>query len=107
MVHTQAFTNTAATLLLTLLPLVLAHDNDDRAGEPVGMGAPITTHLSSSEALSAAILNSSNVLPQSYFGYPAFGGLMLAHIVFMTIAWFFVLPVGKFFSNLMLIIGLP
>ncbi|CAD6587607.1 MAG: hypothetical protein ASARMPRED_003196 [Alectoria sarmentosa] len=39
-------------------------------------------------------MNSSSVSPHSYFSYPALGGFMWGHIVLMTIAWVFVLPIG-------------
>lgn len=31
----------------------------------------------------------------SYIGLDTYSGLMLAHIVFMVLSWFFVLPLGK------------
>ena len=41
---------------------------------------------------------SSNItvplMPQSYFTYGNHSGLILAHIAFMTLGWFFVLPIG-------------
>lgn len=36
--------------------------------------------------------------PSSYFSYAPYSGLMLAHILLMTIAWFFILPVGVMLS---------
>ena len=88
MVHTSSLRLIGATLLLATTSLVLAHGHDDHAGGTADLRpAPSST--------SAASINSSSVPPQSYFAYPALGGLMLGHIVVMTIAWFFVLPVGK------------
>lgn len=34
--------------------------------------------------------------PMTYFALPDFAGLIYAHIVLMTIAWVFVLPIGEF-----------
>ncbi len=33
--------------------------------------------------------------PPAYFGLPEHSGLMYAHIALMTLAWVFMLPVGK------------
>ena len=50
-------------------------------------------------SMSAASMNLSSASPQSYFTYPALSGLMLGHIVLMSVAWVFVLPVGKHIWN--------
>ncbi len=92
MVHTSSLRLIGATLLLATTPLVLAHGHDDHAGGTADLGP-------ASSSISATSMNSSSVSPQSYFTYPALGGLMLGHIVVMTIAWFFVLPVGKHISK--------
>lgn len=34
----------------------------------------------------------------SYIGLDTYSGLMLAHIVFMVLSWFFVLPLGKLYA---------
>ena len=95
MVHTRSLTVVAALLLLAVLPLSLAHNHESNAGEPIGMGAPEVSHLDhSTETVSAANMSSSTTSPQSFFALHEFGSLMLAHIVLMTIAWFFILPIG-------------
>lgn len=88
MVHTTSLRLIGATLLLTSTTVVLAHGHDNHAGETTDMG-PLPSPMS------AASMNSSSALPQSYFAYPAMGGLLLGHIVLMTLAWFFVLPIGE------------
>ena len=88
MVHTTSLRLIGATLLLTSTTVVLAHGHDNHAGETTDMG-PLPSPMS------AASMNSSSASPQSYFAYPAMGGLMLGHIVVMTLAWFFVLPIGE------------
>lgn len=88
MVHTTSLRLIGATLLLTSTTVVLAHGLDNHAGETTDMG-PLPSPMS------AASMNSSSASPQSYFAYPAMGGLMLGHIVLMTLAWFFVLPIGE------------
>lgn len=37
--------------------------------------------------------------PQTYFQYGEHSGLMVAHIVLMTFAWIFILPIGEFFGK--------
>lgn len=34
------------------------------------------------------------LVPHTYFTYPDYSGLMIAHIVLMTVGWLFVLPIG-------------
>lgn len=88
MVNTQGFSNLAALLLLGALPLALAHEDESDEG-----GANLA-HLTSTTSVAA--LNSSTVEQQSYFAYSSHGGLMLAHIGLMIVAWFFVLPIGDY-----------
>ena len=79
----------ATLLLLPATPVALAHAHDDPVAESTQMGpVPVT--------LSAAIMNSSSTLPQSYFNLPGLGGLMLGHIILMTIAWIVFLPICKY-----------
>ena len=79
----------ATLLLLATTPVVLAHAHDDLVAESTQMG-PIPVPLS------AAVMNSSSTLPQSYVTLPALGGLMLGHIILMTIAWIIFLPICKY-----------
>lgn len=88
MVHTLSLRFIGATLLLATTSVVLAHSHDDHPGEMADIG-------SVPSSLSIANINSSSVSPQSYFTYPGLNGLMLGHIVLMTVAWLFVLPIGK------------
>lgn len=92
MVNTQGFSNLAALLLLEAVPFALAHGDESDESGMGGIGAKMA-HLTS--ASSVAALNSSTVEQQSYFTYPSHGGLMLAHIGLMVVAWFFVLPIGE------------
>jgi len=96
MVHTRGLILPAALLALEVIPLAFAHDHDSHDSEAQAMGAPKTLHLSL--PLSSTSMNSFNAAPQSYFTWPDFEGPMLAHIVLMTVAWVFVLPIGERFS---------
>ena len=85
MVHTSSLKLFGATLLLAPIRVVLAHGHDNHAGEMGPVPSP----------MSATSMNTSIVPPQSYFTYPAMGGLMLGHVLLMTLAWFFLLPIGE------------
>ena len=94
MVHTRTISLITAFSLLEALPRALAHDHGDQGSEAMDMGAIMTTTISS--AMPSATVNISvSATPESYFTYPSMGGLMLGHIIIMTIAWFFMLPIGK------------
>lgn len=95
MVHTSNSRLIGVTLLLATLSVVLAHDHDGHAGDHADEPANVE---SAPNSVSAASMTSGGASPQSYFTYPALRGLMLGHIVLMTIAWFFVLPIGKHIS---------
>ena len=97
MVYTQGFSNLAALLLLGAVPLALAHGDESNESGMGGMGAKMAQLTSTS---SVAALNSSTVDQQSYFTYQKHGGLMLAHIALMIVAWFFVLPIGEYIQIL-------
>ena len=88
MVHTSSLRFIGATLLLAITSVVLAHGHDDHAGETTDLGL-------TPSSMSAVSMNLTSASPQSYFTYPALGGLVLGHIVLMTVAWFFVLPISK------------
>lgn len=95
MVHTSNFRLIGVTLLLATTSFVLAHGHDDHAGDHASEPAKLEP---APNPVSAASLNSLSASPQSYFTYPALRGLMLGHIILMTIAWFFVLPIGVMLS---------
>ena len=90
MVHTSSFKLIGAALLLVPTTVVLAQGHDNHTGET----------RPSPSSMPAATMGSSSPSPQSYFGYPALGGLMLGHVILMTLAWFFVLPIGELYSLL-------
>ena len=92
MVHTQGVIHFAALFLLGVVPLALSHEDESLESGTGSMGFNMA-HLTSTP--SAAALNSSVAEQQSYFTFPGYGGLMLAHIAIMVIAWFFILPIGE------------
>ena len=87
MVHSQSPIYTAAILLLQIVSLTLGHSE----------GHGNSTALA--EASKASHLNGSARF-QSYFAYPEYGGIMMAHIGLMTVAWLFVLPIGELMLRL-------
>ena len=85
-------TTAAATLSAFLLVLpVHGHDHHEAVGNVVP--AMVSKILSNSTAKSMASGSSESAL--TYFSYPEFKGLMIAHIVLMVLAWVVVLPIGE------------
>lgn len=73
----------AGAALLLLASGAVAHGHD----EDMNMVTPSLPAVSSNSALPTE--------PESYFQYGEHTGLLAAHILFMTIGWVFVLPIGK------------
>ena len=95
MVAIQRFPVLVALSLVGVTSRALAHGDD---GVEVGAMTPAGPTHSATTAMSEMALANAIATPnasESYFSYPHFGSLMLAHIALMTIAWFFVLPIGK------------
>ena len=69
----------ASTLVLSLLPVVLAHG---------GGKEHVEVHTDEPK--------DNSEYPPTYFAHPDHVGVIYAHIALMTLAWVFVLPVGKF-----------
>ena len=88
MIHTSGLKLIGVILLLVPTAVVLAHGHDNHDGETANMG-PVPNPIT------AASMNLSDASLQTYFTYPAMAGLMVGHIVLMTLAWFFVLPIGE------------
>jgi hypothetical protein len=75
-------------VLLDLASVALAHGHDEDASMEMSSGMNV------SEVARPHIFNSTEMGPPSYFRHPEYSGLMVAHIVLMSIAWIFVLPLG-------------
>lgn len=88
MVQRYSFILLTALSLLGLLPRAFGHDS--HAGDSVGMGG--ASHVASILNLT---MDTIEPMQPSYFAYSESSSLMLAHIVSMTIAWFFILPIGE------------
>ena len=87
---------TPATLcFLWAVGLALAHGHDEHSNADMDMAQHMAHNPLSTADLASTSTNLSSTTPESYFTYPQHGSLMLAHIVLMTIAWLFVLPIGK------------
>ena len=65
------------------------HEHDDGAYN-------VSMHTTSAQPASTSSTHAYSDGPQSYFGYTTDTGLIYAHIIFMVIAWIFVLPLGTF-----------
>ena len=93
MVQKQLIALSTALSLLEAVPRALAHGDDVYGSEGQGTGTTMATAIFST--IPSVTANASvSMTPESYFSYPAMSGLMLAHIIIMTVAWFFILPLG-------------
>lgn len=90
------FLLTTAFSLLEALTLAAAHGHKGHATDVAGSGSSgVAPRPHPPNSTVAAVMVSSPASPSSYFSYAPHSGLMLAHILLMTLAWFFVLPVGE------------
>lgn len=83
----------AAWLLLASVALVSAH-GDEHSDMNMGVEMGGMSHSANSTPTSGGEYNPFYDEP-SYFGLESYSGLMLGHILFMVLAWFFILPIGK------------
>ena len=90
MVHTNIYTGILPLLLLGITSVVLSHDDE----QSVSMASVGVAEVSSYHSPK----NFTNAPEQSYFAFPKYGALMLAHIGLMVLAWCFILPIGRRFS---------
>lgn len=79
MISIAAVRHATSTLVLGLLPVVIAH------GEHGGH-----------DEITPDELKDSSEYPQTYFAHTDHVGVIYTHIALMTLAWVFILPVGKF-----------
>jgi Domain of unknown function (DUF2427) len=80
------FVTFAGAALLGLASVAVAHSHDEDMN--MDMGDPATSRPTITAAANVAA-------PSTYFRYGEHSGLMMAHIFLMTIAWVFVLPIGR------------
>ena len=80
--------NAGALLIILLgsLPLVLAKGGSHDEGQ---MNGHETEHPGLDKP------DDDSQYPPTYFSYPEHVGMIYAHIALMTLAWAFILPVGK------------
>lgn len=81
-----------AALLLEALPLVVAHGQGEGEGEGSAAG-----ELDMQNAPQPQVVNSDGA--SSYWRLSEHANLMYMHIALEVLAWFFVLPVGRFWSS--------
>ena len=106
MVQFRTILQTTALLLLGFFPGALAHIHDEQGVGTVG-GGVIVTAVPPYAMPSVTVNATVSAAPESYVTYPAFGGLMLGHIITMTVAWFFMLPIcqSKRFASVIALIN--
>lgn len=103
MLRTHSLCALSVGALLFLLPLA-AHSiphGDEHASTGTGTDmhghGDMGGHTAPSPSTSAAGGGDDDAGPMSYFAYGKHSGTILAHIVLMVLAWFFILPVGTYF----------
>ncbi|CAK7236477.1 hypothetical protein SEUCBS140593_009632 [Sporothrix eucalyptigena] len=92
-----------AALVLAVTPAVLAHGDDEgmdmdmdmESGHGMEMPEPLPQAFN---ATLNSTMNGTITYKPTYFAHPEHVGLMYAHILLMTIAWVFALPVAVMLS---------
>ena len=77
-------------MLLNLFSSVLAHGHD----EPIGTDTDSMNVGAGHQSKPADGEDWYNM--ESYSSLPSHSRVMAAHVVFMVLAWFFILPIGRF-----------
>ena len=97
MVLGKGLASLASIALIATTCLVVAHGHDDE-GRP-----DMETDMQTASITPMLNASTTPVTPppapssqESYFMYPAYQGLMFTHILLMTVAWFFMLPIGRY-----------
>jgi len=75
--------------LLSLASVVIAHGDEEHNGMDMGDMNKPEAH---SEQSGSKEIN--NYDAPSYYGHDSYQNLIMAHIVLMVAAWFFILPIG-------------
>ncbi|KAL9071046.1 MAG: hypothetical protein Q9157_005600 [Trypethelium eluteriae] len=88
----RAFLIFAASALLELLPLVVAHGDDSHGPD----GKAFVHNESPSRPTIADGIKEASVEPQSYFALSDHASQMYTHIFLMVLAWVVILPVGRY-----------
>ncbi|CAK7208740.1 hypothetical protein SCUCBS95973_000204 [Sporothrix curviconia] len=94
-------TNTlfAAALVLAVAPAVLAHGDDEGMDMDMGSGGSGGMDMAEPLATTNSTMNGTAIVYKpTYFAHPEHAGLMYAHILLMTLAWVFALPVSVMLS---------
>lgn len=97
MVLGRGIASLTSTVLIAASCLVVAHGHDDEGAPDMEMGmqtASLTYMLNASTTPVTPLPALSS--PETYFMYPDYQGLMFTHILLMTVAWFFMLPIGRY-----------
>lgn len=78
--------------LLGVVNAVLGHGHEASTGMEMDAGHGAQSHFLNATSPSNM---TGTPLSQSYFAYEDHSALILAHIIFMIVAWVFVLPCGR------------
>ena len=95
MVHRQRLPTLATLAILGASYLAAAHDHEGCNGAGMETGQHVAHITVATNATSSATITAAPSAHTSYFEYSGYSGLIWAHIILMTFAWFFTLPIGK------------
>lgn len=96
-IHSLRALSAGAVLHLLHLAVSLPHGDDHGLmGMGVDMQSDKTAHSMPSAAGGTAAANDADHGPMSYFVFDKHASAIIAHIVLMVLAWFFILPVGTY-----------
>lgn len=84
----QRIANLAVVVLLGLASVAAAHGHGEDM--KMEMGEPAM-----SRPAIATTSVTPNTGPESYFQYAEHSGLLVVHILLMTVGWVFILPIGR------------
>lgn len=80
-------------LLLELLPLAIAHGNDEHHSLNVEVMATNSSFDASTDPYGTG--NQTGYWTPSYFSHGEFTALIVVHAALMTLAWAFILPISE------------
>ena len=85
-----------AALLLVLASIITAHGDDEHTSMDMGAGMNMSMGGKSNTTMPLDPERNYNQYDvPSYSGLDVHTGLLLAHVVFVVLAWVFVLPIGE------------
>lgn len=90
-----SFRSQTAALLLCAFALLVSGHGDEHMDMDMGTNTGSMAHNTSLTTSGQPKFHELYEEP-NYFRLESYSGLMLGHILFMVMAWFFILPIGQY-----------